>query len=189
MSPERNPGPRPARLLVETLRLSDDWCEPGLDRLIESIAVIAHRLAAAPGLGKPDSVCICLTSDAEVGDLNRRFRHIDMPTNVLSFPAAPEPAQDLLTERPLGDVILARGTIVREARESGMPVEHHIAHLVAHGVLHLLGHDHHGEAEAEAMEALERQVLAEHGIADPTAALDPASAVGAANHMAIVTHG
>jgi probable rRNA maturation factor len=83
---------------------------------------------------------------------------------VLSFPAPTNP------ERFLGDVALAIGVCEREAAEQGKPLAHHLQHLVAHGVLHLLGYDHIGDDEAEAMESLERVVLAGLGIPDPYAA-------------------
>ena len=105
-----------------------------------------------------------LTDDAAVAELNLRFRNQDKPTNVLSFPAPPNP------ERFLGDVALAYGVCAREAAEQGKPLSHHLQHLVAHGVLHLLGYDHMNDDEAEAMEGLERQVLAGLGVPDPYAA-------------------
>lgn len=105
-----------------------------------------------------------LTDDAAVRELNLRFRNEDKPTNVLSFPAPPNP------ERFLGDVALAYGVCAREAAEQGKPLVHHLQHLVAHGVLHLLGYDHMNDDEAEAMEGLERLVLAGLGVPDPYAA-------------------
>ena len=83
---------------------------------------------------------------------------------MLSFPAAEMPAAEAAL---LGDVVLARDTIVREAEAQGKSFVDHLAHLIIHGVLHLLGHDHEDEAEAEAMEALERRILEDLGIADP----------------------
>ena len=98
--------------------------------------------------------------------LNARWRDRDRPTNVLSFPA------DLPAELGiplLGDLVICAPVVVREAAEQGKAEADHWAHLVVHGVLHLLGHDHEIEAEAEAMEALERRVLAGLGIGDPYA--------------------
>nr|WP_293899188.1 rRNA maturation RNase YbeY [Phenylobacterium sp.] len=110
------------------------------------------------------SVTLLLTDDATVRDLNARFRGQDAATNVLSFPAAPNP------EDHLGDVALAYGVCAREAAEQGKPFGHHLQHLTVHGVLHLLGYDHIGDDEAEAMEGLERAVLAGLGVPDPYAA-------------------
>ena len=108
-----------------------------------------------------EGVTLLLTDDKTIRDLNRRFRQRDQPTNVLSFPAPPNP------ERFLGDVALAFGVCAREAAEQGKPLAHHLQHLVAHGVLHLLGYDHVSDAQAEEMENLERAVLARLGIPDP----------------------
>ncbi|WP_333591777.1 rRNA maturation RNase YbeY [Brevundimonas sp.] len=123
--------------------------------------VVAAAQAALDGVD--GEVVVLLTDDATVRDLNARFRAKDRPTNVLSFPA-PE------TARPhLGDLVLALGVCVAEAAEQGKTVGDHLSHLVVHGVLHLLGHDHEDEIEAEAMEARERVMLATLGVADPYA--------------------
>jgi probable rRNA maturation factor len=108
-----------------------------------------------------EGVTLLLTDDKTIRDLNRRFRQRDQPTNVLSFPAPQNP------ERFLGDIALAYGVCAREALEQGKPLKHHLQHLVAHGVLHLLGYDHVSDAQAEEMENLERAVLAGLGIPDP----------------------
>ncbi len=106
-------------------------------------------------------VTVLLTDDAAIQDLNARFRGKDVPTNVLSFPA-PE------TARPhLGDIALAHGVCASEAAAQGKTLADHLSHLVVHGVLHLLGHDHEDDAPAEAMEATERAVLAGIGVQDP----------------------
>ena len=110
------------------------------------------------------SITILLTDDDSVRELNARFRRKDSATNVLSFPAPPNP------ENHLGDVALAYGVCAREAAEQGKPVSHHLQHLAIHGVLHLLGYDHIGDDEAEVMEGLERAVLAGLGVPDPYAA-------------------
>ncbi|WP_332769853.1 rRNA maturation RNase YbeY [Phenylobacterium sp.] len=110
------------------------------------------------------SVTLLLTDDQSVRELNLRFRQKDSATNVLSFPAPQNP------ERHLGDVALAYGVCAREAAEQGKPLGHHLQHLVAHGVLHLVGYDHETDAEAEQMEGLERVILAGLGIPDPYAA-------------------
>lgn len=110
-----------------------------------------------------EGVTLLLTDDQAVRELNDRFRGKDAPTNVLSFPSPPNP------ERHLGDVALAFGVCAREAEAQGKPLAHHLQHLVVHGVLHLLGYDHMSEDEAEAMEGLERVILAGLGIPDPYA--------------------
>lgn len=109
-------------------------------------------------------VVILLADDEAVRDLNSRFRGQDKPTNVLSFPAPPNP------EGHLGDIALAFGVCAREAEAQGKAIGDHLQHLVAHGALHLLGYDHTDDADAEQMEGLERVILAGLGVADPYAA-------------------
>jgi probable rRNA maturation factor len=137
-----------------------------LDGLVRRAALAA---LAGDGADLRDDVeiSILLADDETVRDLNAQWRGKDKPTNVLSFPAA---SPDLLHEaRTLGDVVLACETVFAEAmRENKTPADH-LTHLVVHGVLHLLGHDHETEDEAEEMEALERAVLATLGVADPYA--------------------
>jgi len=132
---------------------------------------LAEMLARGAALAALDAegaahegVTILLADDAAVRELNARFRGKDAPTNVLSFPAPTNP------ERHLGDIALAYGVCAREAAEQGKPLAHHLQHLTVHGVLHLLGYDHIGDDEAEAMEGLERAVLAGLGVPDPYAA-------------------
>lgn len=127
----------------------------------------------APELANPRlSASLLFTSDAEVHALNREWRGKDKPTNVLSFPMLDR--EDLLALGPdgppelLGDIALAYQTCAREAADKGVPLEHHAAHLIVHGLLHLAGHDHETSPEdAAAMEALEIKALALMGIPDP----------------------
>jgi len=136
-------------------------------------AALDALVTVAPELDNPRLLAsVLFTADAEVHVLNREWRAKDKPTNVLSFPMLER--EDLLDMDPdgppemLGDLALACETCTREAAEKGVPVEHHATHLVMHGLLHLAGHDHEtGEAEAEAMEALETKALAILGIPDP----------------------
>jgi probable rRNA maturation factor len=116
--------------------------------------------------GEAYEISIVLADDAFVRELNRNWRNIDKPTNVLSFPAEDGDAQGA---RLLGDVVLAYETIAREALASGTPMLDHVMHLIIHGTLHLLGFDHENEQEAGEMEALETRLLARLGIADPYA--------------------
>ena len=131
---------------------------------VESVVRAAALAAAAHEEAAHADITILLTDDESVRALNARFRGQDKPTNVLSFPAVANRA------RLLGDVALAYGVCVREAAEQGKPLRHHLQHLTVHGVLHLLGYDHIDDDEAEAMEGLERAVLAEMGVPDPYAA-------------------
>lgn len=135
---------------------------PDADALVRMAAEAALTSAVPRSVSEGEaSLTILLTDDASVRDLNARFRDKDTATNVLSFPAAPNP------ENLLGDIALAYGVCVREAVEQGKPLGHHLQHMTVHGVLHLLGHDHIGDDEAEAMEGLERALLAKLGVPDP----------------------
>ena len=128
--------------------------------LPDAVALVERAAAAALGTIEGD-VVVLLTDDAAVHDLNTRFRDRDQPTNVLSFPAAESAAPHL------GDLVLAFGVCAAEAGAQGKALADHLTHLTVHGVLHLLGRDHVDEAEAEAMEAEERTLLASLGVADP----------------------
>ncbi len=123
---------------------------------IAAAAVLEHEKAEA------GDISILLADDARLAALNKAFRGKDAPTNVLSFPAPAGAAA-------LGDMALAFGVCSREAAEQGKSLAHHLQHLTAHGVLHLLGYDHESDAEAEAMEAKEAAILAGLGVADPYA--------------------
>ena len=126
-------------------------------------AVLAETGQAAP---REAELSLLFTDDAHVRALNRDWRDKDRPTNVLSFPAFPLAPGDPLPPM-LGDVALAFETVRVEAELDGKPFDHHLSHLIVHGVLHLLGHDHEEDGEAEAMEALERAILARLAIPDP----------------------
>jgi probable rRNA maturation factor len=126
-----------------------------------ALAAAAAALAAADTRG---GLAILLADDARLADLNGAFRSKSGPTNVLSFPAPANP------EGWLGDLALAFETCRREAEAQGKRLEHHLQHLVAHGVLHLVGYDHEGDAEASVMEGLEAEILAGLGAPDPYAA-------------------
>ena len=128
--------------------------------LRDAEAVVDRAAQAALGTVEGDIV-VLLTDDAAVRELNGRFRDKDRPTNVLSFPA-PENAFP-----HLGDIVLAFGVCATEAEAQGKTLADHLSHLVVHGVLHLLGRDHEDDAEAEEMEAEEREILAQIGVADP----------------------
>lgn len=129
----------------------------GVSERCEAAVASALSLIAGPRAG---AAVILLTSDATLQSLNQRFRGKDRPTNVLSFPA-PE------SENYPGDVALAFETCQAEAATRGIALVDHAAHLAVHGVLHLNGFDHEGDAEAEQMEALEVAALARLGIANP----------------------
>jgi probable rRNA maturation factor len=160
--------PMPTNLEVEVRIAHPDW-----RRALRSPVTLCRQAAEATLAGgrrgrRPSSVAFLLTDDAEMRRLNQRYRGKNKPTNVLSFPGAPEDGPvPRAMPRHLGDIALALETVRREAKEQGKTVRSHVSHLAVHGVLHLIGHDHQSDAEAEAMEALEKRILAGLGIADP----------------------
>jgi probable rRNA maturation factor len=135
--------------------------DPAWTDALPDAAALVERAAAAALAGTEGDVVVLLTDDAAVRDINARFRDRDQPTNVLSFPAAESAAPHL------GDLMLAHGVCAAEAGAQGKSLADHLTHLTIHGVLHLLGRDHVEDAEAEAMEAEERSLLASLGVADP----------------------
>ncbi|MDB5439296.1 MAG: ybeY, partial [Caulobacteraceae bacterium] len=146
--------------MIEVEAEDEAWSNavPDWARLCAKAAECA--LSTAPDRAAME-VAILLADDETVRDLNDRFRHKNAPTNVLSFPA------HQTATGALGDIVLAFGVCAREAGEQGKPLASHLQHLVAHGVLHLLGYDHEDEADAQVMEDLERLVLKQLGLPDP----------------------
>lgn len=133
--------------------------------------------AALAQVNRPESIdlqeiCIRITDSEEVRDLNARYRHQDKPTNVLSFPAEFPGAAAMLDAAeplPLGDLVLSLPIVVAEASAQNKSLNDHMAHLVMHGTLHLLGYDHEAEEDAELMESIEVAALSECGIGNPYA--------------------
>lgn len=142
--------------------------EPGWSKKLPGAEDIVTRAIEAAlahlGASKPYEISVVLTDDAEIQTLNKEWRGKDKPTNVLSFPQD----EDLL----LGDIILSLGTIENEARSQDKALADHTAHLIVHGLLHLLGYDHEDEGEAEEMESLEIAICAQLGIRNPYAGHD-----------------
>ncbi len=140
---------------------------PDLDHLVDLAVRAAVFSDLKPLSASTVEVSVVLSDDASVSDLNRDWRGQDKPTNVLSFPSGARVGAGL----PFiaGDVILAFETVVAEAARDGKSLEAHLIHLIVHGCLHLLGHDHQIEAEAEEMEALEVSLLQALGYPDPYA--------------------
>ena len=132
---------------------------PGAAALVRRAARAALAAGGRKSRGRiSGDLCVVLANDRLQRRLNRDFRGADKPTNVLSFAGAPE---------GLGDVVLALETVAREARTQGKSLADHVAHLVVHGVLHLMGYDHETRREAARMERLEARILDRLGIADP----------------------
>lgn len=164
--PERRPRKR-AKLAIDVVEDDGDWSWAEDARgLIEAAAA---EIATEKELRiETAAAAVVLSSDAKVSDLNARYRGKPKPTNVLSFPSGNGAPQGYI-----GDIVLACETLLGEADAEDITPEHHLQHLVVHGLLHLLGHDHENEKEAERMEALEIRILARLGIANPyTGALD-----------------
>jgi probable rRNA maturation factor len=155
----------PDALSIDVIVQSPLWAaEPGAEAAVRS----ALAVAAATQSTSPAELAIVLTDDSAIRALNREWRGIDRPTNVLSFPARPGRAEPVL----LGDIVIAFETTMQEARSESKRFEHHLVHLAVHGFLHLLGQDHDNDSDAEAMEGAERAILARLGVPDPYAAGD-----------------
>jgi probable rRNA maturation factor len=166
-----DPGPSRTGfpLEVEVVRHVEIWDRIAVSDAGLICAARAAFAAAAPARSEPCQATLVLTDDAEMRALNRTWRGKDSSTNVLAFPAG-EPVGAVGGEPlSLGDVLLAGETVLAEAADREVPPADHVAHLVVHGMLHLLGFDHERDQDAEAMEALETKVLAGLGIADPYA--------------------
>jgi probable rRNA maturation factor len=156
----------PLSLDIDVVHDGGDWeMVAGAEALVRGAAA---AVAGELGLGRTE-VCVALSDDAQVAQLNGSYRGKPAPTNVLSFPAGPSVPVGDDDPQFLGDVVLASETLQREAAELGLPLEHHMQHLVVHGLLHLLGYDHGTDQEAQAMESLEVRILQRLGIADPYA--------------------
>ena len=132
----------------------------------EALDVVARAIRAADAAAGPVEgvIGVLIKDDAAIRELNRQWRGIDEPTNVLSFPAAATPS---IAPRHFGDIAISYETVAREAEAEARPFAHHLAHLAVHGFLHLLGYDHQSDAAAEEMEGLERKILARLDIPDP----------------------
>ncbi|MGP1394071.1 MAG: rRNA maturation RNase YbeY [Inquilinaceae bacterium] len=183
------PSGQPAdRALVDLTVEDDRWLDllaaAGSDPLARDLDIVARTaLADASGPSGALEIGVLLTDDRAVRDLNRAYRGVDRPTNVLSFPmagpmigppltestATTDPSPPAPPEAPimLGDIAMAFETVAAEARTEGKTPRDHLYHLLVHGVLHLLGYDHETDQDAERMERLEARIVARFGIADP----------------------
>jgi probable rRNA maturation factor len=160
--------------MTEVLVVADCWHdEPDAEVVIQR-AVAAAAETVDHDVGEAE-LAVMLTDDAGIRTLNGNWRGIDKPTNVLSFPAlqpsGPSGPDD--APRTLGDIAIAYETTRKEADEEQKPFDHHLSHLAVHGFLHLIGYDHEKDDDAEAMEALEQEILAQLGIPNPHSDRDP----------------
>jgi probable rRNA maturation factor len=152
--------------VIDVLTASPLWeKEPQAVPVVERAVAVAAQAIDAP-LGE---VVVMLADDETVRSLNRDWRKIDKPTNVLSFPAARTPGIEPVM---LGDIVIAYETLTRECEEQDRVLLHHLAHLAVHGFLHLMGYDHQNDSDAEAMEQLETAILARLDMPDPYLARD-----------------
>ncbi len=150
-------------VVIEVAIEAGDWASLEAPSQLARTAILAAAQESRIALASNAEISVVLCDDAFIRELNRKWRGRDEPTNVLSFRAGGDPASASL----LGDIVIAFETALREAVAAGKPLRDHVAHLLVHGFLHLIGHDHEEAAEAELMEALERVSLARLGIADP----------------------
>jgi probable rRNA maturation factor len=164
-APSRNaPAPSVDIQIAATLWANQPLAE---DIVRDAVAAAAEAIAAPDG-----EVSVVLTDDASIAKLNRDWRGIDKPTNVLSFPAAKIRGGGAM----LGDIVIAYETLARECADENRLFRHHLAHLTVHGFLHLLGYDHKTDNEADAMEALESRIMARMKMPDPYLERDAGSA-------------
>jgi probable rRNA maturation factor len=160
--------------ITEVLVVADAWqAEPDVEAVIQRAVAAAAEIADAD-IGEAE-LAVMLTDDAGIRTLNLNWRGIDKPTNVLSFPALPPTGAVGPDDAPrmLGDIAIAYETTRKEADDEQKPFDHHLSHLAVHGFLHLVGYDHETDDDAETMEALEAEILAQLGIPNPYADSDP----------------
>jgi probable rRNA maturation factor len=158
---------------TEVLVVADCWQAEAASETVVLRAVETAAALVDADTGEAE-LAVMLTDDAGIKILNNNWRGIDKPTNVLSFPALQPIGRETPDDAPrmLGDIAIAYQTTRAEADEEGKPFEHHLSHLAVHGFLHLIGYDHEKDEDAEAMEDLEREILAQLGIPDPYADQD-----------------
>ncbi|WP_377297557.1 rRNA maturation RNase YbeY [Rhizobium sp. SGZ-381] len=142
------------------------------ERVIHAAADYLAREEKQPFQPHPAELSLVFTDDAAVREINAQWRDQDKPTNVLSFPAFPV-TPGKMPGPMLGDIVIARETVEREAVDLDKSFDDHLTHLMVHGFLHLFGYDHIKVDEAEKMEALETRILATLGLSDPYAGQDP----------------
>jgi probable rRNA maturation factor len=160
--------------ITEVLVVAECWqSEPDAEAVIQRAVATAAEIVDSglnADLGEAE-LAVMLTDDSGIRTLNNNWRGIDKPTNVLSFPALPPTGGGGPDDAPrmLGDIAIAYQTTRAEADDEQKPFDHHLSHLAVHGFLHLIGYDHEKDDDAEAMEALETEILAQLGIPDPYA--------------------
>ncbi len=164
---------------IDILTNADGWPDTAAEVISNAAHYVWTHVAEGSKMGREGELSITLSDNDQVQSLNNEWRGKDKPTNVLSFaaeegdgfffdmtdPAIEEEMKNM--PRLLGDIVLALETVIDESNQQNKEFNHHLTHLVMHGVLHLLGYDHIEEDEATEMEALEASYLAVFGIEDP----------------------
>jgi probable rRNA maturation factor len=150
----------------------EDVLQTMAERVLEAAADYLHEAAGQPFPSDVTEVSLVFTDDESIRGINAEWRGQDKPTNVLSFPAFPLAPGDMPGPM-LGDIIIARETVEREAVDLEKSFDEHLTHLMVHGFLHLFGYDHMNDDEAEVMEGHETRILAGLGLSDPYAGQDP----------------
>jgi probable rRNA maturation factor len=152
--------------MIAAIDIADDaWL-----RVVDLEALTERAIGAALDHARADKnveIGVLFASDVEAAKMNTQWRHKDYAPNILSFPTSKGMDVPNGEPKPLGDLILASGTVAREAEEQGKPLTSHLTHLIVHGTLHLLGFDHIEEADAQCMETAEVAILAGLGVPDP----------------------
>ena len=157
------PGRRDPAPEIDIQVASPLWAaQPEAEQTVRAAIAAAASARKAKG-----DVSMLLTDDASIRALNRDWRAIDKPTNVLSFPAATETGGKFL-----GDIVVAYETLARECEDEQRDFLHHLAHLTVHGFLHLIGYDHQTDSQADEMEGLESRIMRSMNLPDPYRARD-----------------
>ena len=149
-------------IIVDVEVIDPAWLAAGDVDILAQDAIAATLVEVGKRVHPDAEISVRLCDDDEIRALNLAWRNKDKATNVLSFPSPAGNRGPLL-----GDIVVAFEYVSEEARDAGRSLRDHLAHMLVHGMLHLLGFDHENESEAEEMEALERRILAKLGIDDP----------------------
>jgi probable rRNA maturation factor len=166
MSPAQKRRTSPPKIDIQTQSTLWEAQPMAAQTVHNAVMAAASELSTAGG-----EVSIVLTDDSAIARLNRDWRGIDKPTNVLSFPASDQKASG--GTRLLGDIIIAYQTLERECEDENRIFLHHLAHLAIHGFLHLNGYDHQNDTQADEMETLERKIMLRLNMPDPYLAREP----------------
>lgn len=156
-------------MTVDIQYACEDAGVPDEDEIRDWIELAAKQSGRLPKL--PVEFAVRIVGEAEIQTLNHLYRNKDSATNVLSFPAGTIAGLPADAAQQMGDIVVCAAVVRDEALRQGKVLEHHWAHMLVHGTLHLLGYDHGKDAEADEMEQLEIAVLESRGIANPYASL------------------